>query len=307
MKPTFSVLLGAAAAAAVLLTASPASAQTPCAGSDTAMTANPTLARSALVCMINNERVARGAAPLGVDPALDAASQTHADDMVARNYRSHLAPAPAPLGTTAADRAYGAGYPAANNLIDGWVAWNRTDTPRGMMTFFLRRGGECASMADPAFSAIGVGVAVAADGARLFVTFGGAGARTTQTPSCPSNVQATPLGGQTPAQQLAAAQTFARQSPGQVASQLGFPSAKQCRSRRSFTIRIKEPVPLRSATITYGGNRFVTRRIGGRLRAQVDLRGYTKGTVVVRITARTAAGVTAKGMRKYKTCSSRSL
>jgi len=81
------------------------------------------------------------------------------------------------------------------------------------------------------------------------------------------------------------------------------PSNKRCRSRRAFTIRLKEPQgdALRSAKVFVNGKRAAVRK-GERVTAKVDLRGLPRGRYTVRIAARTVLGRTIKGKRRYRTC-----
>lgn len=295
--------------ATVLCFAVPASAQTACPGSDSPVTANPQVARDALTCMINNERTVRGLPALTVNAALDQASQLQADDMVARDYKSATAPAPAPNGATGRDRAYNAGYPSTN-AVSGFVGWNVTGTPRDVMAFNMRRGQDsCPTVLGAQATDIGVGVAVASDGARYIVTIGGPVASPASSASCPVNTLATPKPGAAPtkAQQTQAAKALANKSPSTVAGALGFPNAKVCQSKRAFKIRIKETklVKIKSATLDLVGRKIKTKRENGRLVGMVDLRGFAKGTFILKINATSTTGVKLKGNRKYKTCAKR--
>jgi alpha-D-xyloside xylohydrolase len=78
----------------------------------------------------------------------------------------------------------------------------------------------------------------------------------------------------------------------------------RCRSRRRFTIRIVRPRRDRiaSARVYVNGRRVRTRRVGGRVRARVDLRGLPRGRFTVRIVVRTARGRTYVAKRRYRTC-----
>lgn len=76
-----------------------------------------------------------------------------------------------------------------------------------------------------------------------------------------------------------------------------------CKSRRSFSIRIREyrDQKLRSARISVNGKHLVAVR-GARLRAPVKLKGLPKGRVVVRIKAVTTTGKKVSGKRVYHPC-----
>jgi hypothetical protein len=85
--------------------------------------------------------------------------------------------------------------------------------------------------------------------------------------------------------------------------------ARECLSRRNFTIRLREPrgSRLRSATVVVNGRRLKVRRVRGRLTARVDLRQVRKGTVRVHIVARSRAGRRLIGSRTYNTCTMKSV
>jgi hypothetical protein len=79
---------------------------------------------------------------------------------------------------------------------------------------------------------------------------------------------------------------------------------KQCRSRRSFKIRLKEPPgdALLTATVFVNGKQLGAVRRGKRLTAPINLKGLPKGRYSVRIVATTVLGNTISGKRKYRTC-----
>ena len=81
------------------------------------------------------------------------------------------------------------------------------------------------------------------------------------------------------------------------------PSARRCRSRRSFRIRLKEPPgdALKSAVVYLRG-KVIARRSGNRLTAPVNLTNLPRGRYTVKITAKTVLGKTITGTRRYRTC-----
>ncbi|WP_354698801.1 hypothetical protein DSM112329_04499 [Paraconexibacter sp. AEG42_29] len=89
-------------------------------------------------------------------------------------------------------------------------------------------------------------------------------------------------------------------------STLGLPSQGSCVSRRSFTIRLRQPKGqrLKSAKVFVNGRQVKTVR-GARTTARIDLRGLKKGTVTVRVEARTRSGKTIRETRRYLTCAPR--
>lgn len=87
---------------------------------------------------------------------------------------------------------------------------------------------------------------------------------------------------------------------------LSTPTNLRCVSQRYFPIRLRKKFWPSIAAVTIK----VPRRPTKVLRRQpwgtnVDLRGFPKGTFVVRITALTATGKTIRGTRKYRTCRAR--
>ena len=79
--------------------------------------------------------------------------------------------------------------------------------------------------------------------------------------------------------------------------------ARTCVSRRRFRIRVRGlGVALRGASVVVNGRAVTVTRRAGRLTAVVDLRGLRRGRFTVAITARTAAGTTLRGARRYYTC-----
>ena len=82
------------------------------------------------------------------------------------------------------------------------------------------------------------------------------------------------------------------------------PSARRCKSRRRFTIRVRRSghARLRSAKVWVAGKRVKVRRRHGRLRAVVDLRGMSRRKVTVRIVARTKSGRVLRDKRVYHLC-----
>ncbi|HEX8103164.1 MAG TPA: TIM-barrel domain-containing protein [Solirubrobacteraceae bacterium] len=88
------------------------------------------------------------------------------------------------------------------------------------------------------------------------------------------------------------------------------PKARRCKSKRVFWIRLREPRGrdrLVRARVTVNGRRVRVKRIRGRLRAKVDLRGRPREESVVRIVARTKQGRTLRGTRRYHPCVSKRL
>ena len=75
-------------------------------------------------------------------------------------------------------------------------------------------------------------------------------------------------------------------------------------SRRNFVIRLRQPtgVRIRRTRVLVNGKRTRIRKVAGRFRARVDLRGLPKGRFTVKLRVTTRDGRTLKGTRRYRTC-----
>jgi uncharacterized protein YkwD len=135
----------------------------------------------ATLCLVNRERTQRGLPPLRQSPLLDAASIEHSRDMVRRNYFEHSAPD----GRSVGDRLRAIGYSrgvsasAGENIAYGVGA---KSTPASIVAAWMRSPGHRADILRPAFTEIGVGIALGApevtdsesqDGATYTTDFGG--------------------------------------------------------------------------------------------------------------------------------------
>ncbi|MDX6640191.1 MAG: hypothetical protein QOF12_1202 [Solirubrobacteraceae bacterium] len=149
-------LLPALLAAGALLPASAAGAAT-CTGVDTPVSAaSLSDAKAAVACLVNVERTGRGLPALSPDSRLALAAQRHTDDMVARNFFSHQAPAPAPDGVDPGSRISATGY--------DWWLWGENiavgyDTPRLVMIAWMASPDHCTNILAPGATQMGVGAA----------------------------------------------------------------------------------------------------------------------------------------------------
>ncbi|MCW2991657.1 MAG: hypothetical protein JWM73_2251, partial [Solirubrobacterales bacterium] len=149
------LLLFSLASLAVALPAATASA-TSCPGADTTISAlTAGSARAAVLCVVNAERTARGLDALTLNTKLQLAAQRHSEDMLARGYFAHEAPAPAAFGADPGDRIDAAGYDwqsYGENIAAGY------GTPREVMEAWMASEGHCHNILDPGFTELGVGV-----------------------------------------------------------------------------------------------------------------------------------------------------
>ena len=111
-------------------------------------------ARTAILCLVNQRRAARGLAPLTEDPRLQAAAQGHAEDMGARDFFGHESPE----GTTPGQRIRDAGFNgrASGENIHWGVGINAA--PARVVDDWMKSAGHRANILRPAFSRIGTGI-----------------------------------------------------------------------------------------------------------------------------------------------------
>jgi uncharacterized protein YkwD len=105
----------------------------------------------ALRCLVNEERVAEGLAPLADEPRARRAAGAHAHDMARRGFFGHLAPAPAPVGRTPQRRADAAGVGA---MVDEAIHRGPA-TPRAAVFAWLASHDHCAVLMAPAGTGLG--------------------------------------------------------------------------------------------------------------------------------------------------------
>ena len=125
--------------------------------------------------MTNRERMAKGLAPLILDPLLTQAAQAHADDMRAKNYFSHTDL----HGGQPWDRTRATGY--ISDLVGENIAWGQ-HSPREVMTAWMGSEGHRENILDTGYRAIGVGVA----GDYWVQVFGDVMTRISGVPAVPS-------------------------------------------------------------------------------------------------------------------------
>lgn len=147
-----------ASAAAILLLAQPAMA---CTGTEAEPAASTiSEARSALLCLVNQDRRNHGRGALRSNGLLQRAAQSHASNMDARNFYSHRSPS----GSTPKSRLrpYLRGFPSfsfGENL--GWGN-GRYGTPRGIYEFWRGSRIHRFYMRNSRFHDIGIGIALGA-------------------------------------------------------------------------------------------------------------------------------------------------
>ena len=103
-----------------------------------------------ILTLVNNERAARGLAPMQLDTSLNAAAQGHSATQAAAGDIFHIAPD----GSNPGDRIARTGY-----LFSTWgenVAAGYRD-PNTVMAAWMRSPGHCRNILNPAFTELGVG------------------------------------------------------------------------------------------------------------------------------------------------------
>jgi uncharacterized protein YkwD len=104
-------------------------------------------------------------APLVLDSRLASAARKHSQDMAARDYFAHDAPAPAPNGVTPADRIVSEGYCGlgctrlAENILWKSGSGKTAPTPRQVVDLWMTSPGHRANILNPDLREIGVGAA----------------------------------------------------------------------------------------------------------------------------------------------------
>jgi uncharacterized protein YkwD len=112
--------------------------------------------RQTMLVRVNAERAAAGAPPFTLDPLLNAAAQSHAEDMLARSYYGHESPE----GTRPRDRIQAKGYKpemVAENIARG--ALSVEDAVDG----WLRSRDHRRNLLHPRLTEMGIGLAVGKD------------------------------------------------------------------------------------------------------------------------------------------------
>ncbi len=115
--------------------------------------------RTAVLCLVNRERSARGERPLVADLRLTASAQAHSNSMSEQDYFEHVGPHGETLlmrmrATGYLSSAHG-GYEVGENI--GWgTLWK--GTPRAVVAAWMGSPGHRANILDSRFTATGVGV-----------------------------------------------------------------------------------------------------------------------------------------------------
>jgi uncharacterized protein YkwD len=119
-----------------------------CANANTAATnANKSTMRTAVVCLINKQRTARGLPALQEQSQLQRSAQDWTDSMVAQNIFTH--------GTAFWNRIQATGYDwqtLGENIATGFA------TPQEVVNAWMGSAGHCRNILDPNYVSVGTGV-----------------------------------------------------------------------------------------------------------------------------------------------------
>jgi uncharacterized protein YkwD len=121
-------------------------------------THNMRLVRAATLCLINRERERYGERPLKVNHRLMSVARAHSDEMVSRDYFSHVSP----TGQTPLDRILASGFIAKRV---GWcvgenIAWGTMwlATPKAIVSSWMASPGHRANILDRGYRDTGIGI-----------------------------------------------------------------------------------------------------------------------------------------------------
>jgi uncharacterized protein YkwD len=134
---------------------------TPCENTQlTPEPANLETARAAVLCLINRQRALGGEAPLNADPRLQAAAQSHADEMIADDYFAHVSPS----GVTPVERIRATGYipgPEFGYVIGENLAWGTLtlSTPQAIVEAWMNSPDHRANILEGRYVDTGIGIA----------------------------------------------------------------------------------------------------------------------------------------------------
>jgi uncharacterized protein YkwD len=171
-------LLAASTAALALCLAAPAGASAACTDIDVLPTAEtlPAVA-AATVCLLNEERAARGLDPVQENAALTQASLAYSRRLVTESFFAHEAPD----GTDVVDRLTATGYirPGSGWEVGENLAWAQgaLASPRNVVDAWMESPGHKANVLTRAYREIGIGIVLGTptagpDGSTFTTNFG---------------------------------------------------------------------------------------------------------------------------------------
>ena len=182
--------LAAVAALAALALCAPATAHADdCAGADVVPAAdNVVVVGQATLCLLNQQRAAKGVGPLVENAALSTASAGYSQRMVSQGFFAHESPD----GGTLVDRLTAVGYLGGDAawVVGENIGWGQASlaTPRSMVDAWMNSPGHRENLLSADYSQVGLGLALGTPTDRTwgatYTTDFGAGAKT-QAPAHP--------------------------------------------------------------------------------------------------------------------------
>jgi uncharacterized protein YkwD len=123
---------------------------------------NSALVRDAVLCLVNRERAQQGELPLALNPALQAAADGHAQEMISADYFEHVSP----NGLTPLGRMRAAGYlpnPNAGYVVGENIAWGTLSlaTPQSIVSAWIASPEHLANILEDHYRETGIGIAPA--------------------------------------------------------------------------------------------------------------------------------------------------
>jgi uncharacterized protein YkwD len=133
---------------------------TPCQNTElTPEAENISLARAAVLCLINRKRAENGESPLTTSPKLEQAAEGHCQELIADDYFAHVSP----NGETPVDRIRTTGYipgPEVGYVIGENLAWGtyQLSTPQSIVSAWIASPGHLANILEAQYRETGIGI-----------------------------------------------------------------------------------------------------------------------------------------------------
>jgi uncharacterized protein YkwD len=121
--------------------------------------ANVALAREAVLCLINRKRAENDESPLVINANLQAAAESHCEELIADDYFAHVSPS----GETPVDRIRDSGYipgPNVGYVIGENLAWGtyQLSTPQAITSAWFASPGHLANILEAQYRETGIAI-----------------------------------------------------------------------------------------------------------------------------------------------------
>jgi uncharacterized protein YkwD len=121
--------------------------------------ANIGLVREAVLCLINRKRAENDESPLTASPQLQAAAESHCEELIADDYFAHISPS----GETPVDRIRDTGYipgPSVGYVIGENLAWGtyQLSTPQAIVAAWIASPGHLANILEAQYRETGIAI-----------------------------------------------------------------------------------------------------------------------------------------------------